>query len=520
MAGMDIQFSKRFSKNVFTNVIYFIINLFVGLALVPFFLDSLGTAAYGLIPLATSITSYIVLVIDSVNSSVSRFLTIDLQKGDVDAANKTYNTALFGTLIIILCLVPIALLVAWIAPSFFNIGTESAISVFLLFAFVFGSALVRAWSSNFMVTLFAQNRLDLRNYVNIVNTGGQALLIVILFIVFTPSLELVGFSYFAAALSALLLAIFFSRKTCPYLHLAPKLFSQRIFRSIGGMSFWVLTDSIGVLLRYQIALMMVNKMFGENMGTEYSLALQWFNLLIAVASLVSNVFTPMLYSYYAAGDKENLLKYSQFATKIMGLSMALPIALVCIFTPQLMTIWVGAEFAHLSILVWIIVAPCLVKIQAGCISPIYGAHNKVRFPALVNIVIGIITPILAYGLASIPAFGMYGIAAACSFSIIFIAVVMIPLYTAYLMKKPLTTYYKVILPGIVALFILFASGYVVSNLLYAIISPYLVMVGLSIIIAVIYGLFVLRVMLNSDERGLIRSCVPKNIEKYIPTWIL
>jgi membrane protein EpsK len=95
-AALDINFSKRFSTNLISNIIYFILNLIIGLALAPFFLDTLGPSAYGLIPLATSVSSYVTLLISSVNSSVSRFLTIDLQKGDIDAANKTFNTALFG----------------------------------------------------------------------------------------------------------------------------------------------------------------------------------------------------------------------------------------------------------------------------------------------------------------------------------------------------------------------------------------------------------------------------------------
>ena len=45
-------------------------------------------------------------------------------------------------------------------------------------------------------------------------------------------------------------------------------------------------------------------------------------------------------------------------TKIVGLLASLPIALLCIFSPQVMTIWVGAEYAKLAPLVW-----CLIPLQ-------------------------------------------------------------------------------------------------------------------------------------------------------------
>lgn len=63
-APLDIKFQSRFLPNLVSNVIYFILNIIIGLALVPFFLDTLGEAAYGLVPLATSVTSYVVCVLN------------------------------------------------------------------------------------------------------------------------------------------------------------------------------------------------------------------------------------------------------------------------------------------------------------------------------------------------------------------------------------------------------------------------------------------------------------------------
>ena len=60
---------------------------------------------------------------------------------------------------------------AWIAPSIFNIGDESFTSVFLLFAMVFGSVLVRPGAAiSWFHCLLKQ--ADLRNYVNIANVTG------------------------------------------------------------------------------------------------------------------------------------------------------------------------------------------------------------------------------------------------------------------------------------------------------------------------------------------------------------
>jgi O-antigen/teichoic acid export membrane protein len=119
-APLDIKFTQRFSGNLLSNIAYFVLNIIIGLALVPFFLDTLGEAAYGLIPLATSLTGYVTIVIDAINSAVTRFLTVDLQRSDLERASETFNTAVFTTLGVILCLIPIAIAAAWIAPSIFQ----------------------------------------------------------------------------------------------------------------------------------------------------------------------------------------------------------------------------------------------------------------------------------------------------------------------------------------------------------------------------------------------------------------
>ena len=115
------QFVAQLPRNLAANIAYFLVNIVIGVLLVPYFINTLGVAAYGIIPLATSITGYVAIVVQSLNTAVSRFLTVDLQRGDYAAANKTFNTALFGLTVVILLMVPVILVVAYFAPLFFHV---------------------------------------------------------------------------------------------------------------------------------------------------------------------------------------------------------------------------------------------------------------------------------------------------------------------------------------------------------------------------------------------------------------
>lgn len=130
----------------------------------PYFINSLGVAGYAMIPLATS---YILCEFKYgiPNTSVSRPITIELQKEEFKKANVIFNTALFGTLVIILLMLPVALILSYYSPSFFEIPSNQENSTKILFLGVIIAFLLRTWSSNFGVSIFAYNRLDILNII-------------------------------------------------------------------------------------------------------------------------------------------------------------------------------------------------------------------------------------------------------------------------------------------------------------------------------------------------------------------
>ena len=74
------------------------LSLVVGVWYVPFLVHHLGPAAYGLIPLASSLTAYMALITLGLNPAVGRYLTIALEQEDHHKANLIFNTSFWGSL--------------------------------------------------------------------------------------------------------------------------------------------------------------------------------------------------------------------------------------------------------------------------------------------------------------------------------------------------------------------------------------------------------------------------------------
>ncbi len=502
-------FSKQVPKNLLANILYFIVNVVIGLFLVPFFIDSLGVASYALVPLATSLTGYVNLVVQSLNTSVSRYLTIDLQRNEFKKANITFNTALFGTLGIILLMLPFVALISYYAPSFFEIPTSQENAARILFLGVISSFLLRAWGSNFGVSLFAYNRIDLQNLINAVNIFVQVGLIILFFRLYSPSLVYIGLAYLIGAAVAFVLTIVFSRKVNPHLKVHIKDFRRSKVNEITGMGGWVIINQIGSLLFLQIDLIVVNKLFGAVAGGEYSVVLTWSIMLRTIAGMLVGVLTPVILTYYAKERIDELINISKSAVKLTGLAMALPIGYICGFAPQLLSLWVGPEFAKLSLLMVLMLSHLVINLPVTPLFAINVAYNKVRIPGIVTFFMGIGNFLLAVMIPYITGWNYYGVAIAGAIMLTLKNAFFTPWYATRVLGISGTTFVNSMLPGVFAMILTGVVSGLVAN--YLQISGIISLLICGIILTAVYLLAVWEFGLKPLEKQTAGLFIPVKI---------
>lgn len=502
-------FSKQLPKNLIANICYFMLNISIGLLLVPFFIDTLGIASYAIIPLATSMTTYVNLVSQSLNSSVSRYLTIDLQKQDYKKANITFNTSLFGTLGVILLTVPLLLIVSYYSPAFFDIPVDQKQDAFILFLSIMCALLIRTWGSNFGVSLFAFNRIDLQNVTYSINVVLQSGLIVIFFLLFSPNLKYIGYSYLISAIVTLFITIIFSKKVNPYLKVNIHDFKMSQVKDLGLTGGWIIIDQIGTLLLFEIDIILVNKLFGAVAGGEYSIVLMWNALIRTIAGMLAGVLTPVILTYYAHKKTEGLISISKNAVKIMGMVIALPIGLVCGFSPLILVLWVGPEFAHLSTLVWILLVHLAINMSVLPLFPINVSYNKLRIPAFVTIFSGIMNLLLAVIIPSITGWGYYGVAVAGAIVLTARHLFFVPMYATRVLGLSKNPFKSSMLQVILSTVIVSGAASMTYYLLN--ISNIISLIICCAIISIVYLPIVWLGFMDQSERKIVESLIPPRI---------
>jgi membrane protein EpsK len=499
----------RLAVNLITNIGVFGFNVLIGVWYTPYLIRHLGTDAYGIIPLISQITSYMIIVTATLNSATNRYVTIALEQNDDEEANRYFNTALFGSALLVLLLIPVAVWAAVDLGSIVNIPAGQEAQTRWLFVCTAAGFFLGALQSPFGVSCFCRNRFDLQNLIGLVQQIVRVGLVVVFFSILAPQIWHVG----VAALTAMFFgwgwSIRFWRRLTPTLTISLAHFSRRAFQNLFSMGGWVAVNYLGVILYVSIDLLVVNRMFGTEAGGRYAAVLQWSTLLRMLVGVVGTIFGPTMLTYYAQNDFDGLCRYGQQAVKLVGLLMGLPIALICGFSTPLLQTWLGPTFTDMTWLMTLMTAHLSFNLAVTPLLSVQNVANRVRTPAIVTVIMGFGNLGLAILLAGPMGWGLYGVAAAGAIALTMKNFVFTPLYAAHILHRRLGEFLHETAPIIVAT----VGTAAACKLLSAVwdVSGWFHLAAFGALVSVAYAVVAYFVLLNREERLLAWSMVPKRI---------
>ncbi len=436
LTDINNQFKKQLPKNAMIQVLSFCIQVGVGICLVPYLIKYLGTSAYGLIPIAGVMTQYASLISQSISGAVSRFLTIAIQKKDSSEAARIFNTAFFSYLIIGLLQIPIYWLSIKNADSLISIPRELYDDAIILLSCSASAFVINLVSSVFAVPAYANNRLDISRSIDIFRYLSRVAGVAVLFTVFSPALRYVGYVDLAISIMVVAMQAIVSRRLEPGLKIRIHSFDVNKIRELLGMGGWLLVNNIGTLLFLQIDVWVCNRFIGPDAAGEYAAVLQWPLLIRQGGAVMSSVIAPMILICFARGEIANLLRISKLAVRSLSLFLAVPIGVMCVFSSSLLTMWLGPAFTHLAPLMILMLFHLVVNVGALPLFNIQVAMNKVKLPAIVTLVMGILNLVLAILLVTYFKLGVFGVAIAGAVVLTAKNALFTPIYAARIQRVP------------------------------------------------------------------------------------
>lgn len=392
--------SDQVRKNLFYNAISLIAYVFIGVFYTPYLVKNLGLSAYGILPIALAINQYVGVLTNSLTSALTRFYTISIQNGNNQDAAKYLNTSFAAIFVIIVLLIlPLWFLLRNI-ENIFSIPYELIETSKSLFLFTMLSFFLSMFSSVFNIILYAINRLDLLNIINIVRVSSKFILIILLFSIIDTDIKYVGLASLITEVFLLLFSIWaFYRFSHESITINLSHFNFVAFRSVAIMSVWTIVHQLGDMGVYRIDTLLVNIFWTSKESAVLGAFGELGNYIVMATSVISSLFGPLILAAYSKSDHTEVIELALDRSLSVGVLVAVMIGLICGFSTIILKVWMNEEIVFYKN--WLYIKLALVPFYAAAsIFPFVSrARNKVRFPAIMTIVLGFLNFFFLYSIA-------------------------------------------------------------------------------------------------------------------------
>jgi len=437
---INLMKNKQFYINLVSNLVNYGFTLLIGVFFTPYLVNHLGKSSFGIVTLAQTLASYLAIFTLVISSGINRFLVIALKSSDIEESNQIFNTTLLGILLLVTALI----IPCWL----FSINIQHIIAIpegleyetVILIGLMFVFFMISNIAMPFSVSTFVKNRLDLKCLVEVSGNMGRIGIIVLLFTLYTPRLWHVGCGLILSSLILLGGSIYNWRSLLPEISIKPKCFQLKTLQKLVSFGFWIAVDQVGILLYIGIDLLVANKVLGTELAGDYSITLQWANMLRGISTAIGYTFTPAIFILYAAKDFKGLYQQACSSIKFTGYLLSLPAAYICGLAPLILKTWIGPSYTHLSTLMILLTAHLALCLSSMPLFQINVANNKVKPTAIFTLFIGLTNLIMAVIFAKI--WGVYGIAVSGIISLTIKNVLFTPLYIAHHMKYKASGFYR------------------------------------------------------------------------------
>ncbi len=508
MTDTTAQFKRQMPRNLCLQILSFCTSIAVGIVLTPYLVRHLGRAAYGLIPIAGVMTEYVSIITHSVSSSTGRFLTIALQRNDVHDANRIFNTAFFSYMALAVVQIPIFGLIIYNANSIFTIPPELYLDAIVLLICSAISFLMSLVGSVFGVPIYANNRIDIARTIEIIAQIGRIAGITVLFVFCGPRLRYVGYVSLVLAISTTISRMLMGRRLAPILKLDIRVYDWSQLRRIMGMGGWLLVNYIGFLFFLKLDIWICNRFISAEAAGEYAAVLQWSSLIRQAGMLLSAVIGPMIIIYYARSETHRLVRLAQVSVRVLCLLLAVPISILCAFSSSILSLWLGESFASLAPLMVVMLCHLAINVSTHPLFSIQTTLNRVKVPAVMTCVLGVLNVALAVFLVRVLEWGIYGVAIASAILLTVKNAAFTPIYCAIILKQPWYTFSKSLLPAGALLVSLMGLGYVLNWRFRP--QSWAHLIPLAVVFAIM-GLMAVWLVLSTKDRQLMIDLVPARL---------
>ena len=377
--------NKRIAKN--TLLLYFrmLFMMVVSLYTSRVILNALGVEDFGIYNVIGGIVAMFSVISSSLSTSISRFITFELGKGNQDRLKAIFATSIsiqFGLSLLVIVAAETAGL--WFVNYKMVISPERLAAANWVYQFTIFTFVVNLISVPYNAAIIAHEKMSAFAYISIIDALGR--LGVATLVLISPIDNLIFYGLLSALLAVLIRILYgcYCKKhfeECDF----EFTFDKSLFKQMFGFAGWNFIGATSGIFKTQGINILINLFYGAVINAARGISVQ---VNTAVTSFSNNFMTalnPQITKSYAVGDFIYMHKLIFEGTKFsfyLMLFLSMPILME---TDQILTVWLKLVPPHAVDFVRVTLVYALVEcISAPLITSMLATGSIKKYQIIVG----------------------------------------------------------------------------------------------------------------------------------------
>lgn len=331
--------NKRIAKNTLLLYVRTLLLIIISLYTSRVVLEVLGVEDYGIYNVVGGVVAMFSMISGSLSTSISRFITFELGKGDKERLRSVFSTSMniqIGIALVVLLLGEVA--GKWFIDNYINIPInrlEAANWVLHCSLLMFCINLI---SLPYNACLIAHEHMKAFAHVSILE--GVLKLLICYLIVISPFDKLVSYSILLVIVALVIRIIYgvyckrhFEESRYKWIY------SPALLKQMTGFAGWSFLTNVCYILNTQGVNILINMFFGVVLNAARGIATQVDGIIMQFVGNFTMAINPQITKSYAAGERIEMFKLICRGAKF-GYYMLLLLALPLLFeTAFVLNVW-------------------------------------------------------------------------------------------------------------------------------------------------------------------------------------
>lgn len=372
--------TKRIAKNTLMLYVRMLFGMLISLYTSRVVLQALGVEDYGIYNVVGGVVAMFSMVSSSLSSSVSRFLTFELGKGDMEGLKKVFSTSLSIQLVLSGIIIILAETIGlWFLNTHMTIPDNWLYAANWVFHASVLTFVINLLSVPFSASIVSHERMSAFAYIGILDIILR--LLIVLFIAYSGLTfdRLIVYALLLVGVVCIMQAIYWSYCTRNFEECKLKLsFDVSYWKEMSSFAGWNFIGSTAGLLKDQGVNILLNIFMGPVINAARGIANTVNNVLVSFSNNFMTALNPQITKSYAAGNYDYMFSLvdrgSRFSYYIL-LLFALPMLFEVDFV---LTMWLGHYPNHTVNFVRLILIVTMCDILSNTLIKVKQATGKVR----------------------------------------------------------------------------------------------------------------------------------------------